>query len=106
MPALFGVIGVGLTYLFVKELFKNKNLALLSAFILAIDIWHLQITRAAFEAGLAQLLILASILFLYQAKKKPFFLPISVFFACLSVYTYNSSRLFVPIFFLSVFIFD
>ncbi len=106
MPALFGVIGVGLTYLFVKELFKNKNLALLSAFILAIDIWHLQITRAAFEAGLAQLLILASILFLYQAKKKPFFLPISVFLACLSVYTYNSSRLFVPIFFLAVFIFD
>jgi len=106
MSALFGVFGVFLTYILTKEFFKNKKLALLSAFILAIDIWHLQITRAAFEAGLAQLFILTSILFLYRTKEKPFFLPISVFFASLSVYTYNSSRLFVPIFFLAVFIFD
>lgn len=106
MPALFGVIGVALTFVLTKNLFKNKGLALLSAFILAIDIWHLQITRAAFEAGLAQLLLLVSILFLYRAKEKPFFLPLSVLFASLSVYTYNSSRLFVPIFFLAIFLFD
>jgi len=106
MPALFGVIGVFLTYIFTKELFKNKTLALLSAFILAIDIWHLQITRAAFEAGLAQLLLLLSIFFLYRAQEKPFSLILSFLFACFSVYTYNSSRIFVPLFFLAVFLFD
>jgi 4-amino-4-deoxy-L-arabinose transferase-like glycosyltransferase len=106
MPALFGVIGVYLTYIFTKQLFKNKTLALLSAFILAIDIWHLQITRAAFEAGLAQLLLLISIFFLYRVKEKPFSLIFSFLFACLSVYTYNSSRIFVPLFFLAVFLFD
>ncbi len=106
MPALFGVLGVFLTYILTKELFENKKLALLSAFILAIDIWHLQITRAAFEAGLAQLLLLLSILFLYRARKKPFALIFSFLFASLSVYTYNSSRIFVPLFFLAVFIFN
>lgn len=106
MPALFGAVGVALTYVLTKNLFKNKSLALLSAFILAIDIWHLQITRAAFEAGLAQLLLLVSILLLYRAKEKPFFLPLSALFASFSVYTYNSSRLFMPIFFLAVFLFD
>ncbi|MDD3532181.1 MAG: glycosyltransferase family 39 protein [Candidatus Shapirobacteria bacterium] len=106
MPALFGVIGVFLTYIFTKELFKNKALAFLSAFILAIDIWHLQITRAAFEAGLAQLFLLLSIFFLYRTQKKPYFLVWSFLFACLSVYTYNSSRIFVPLFFAAVFLFN
>lgn len=106
MPALFGVIGVGFSYFFVKQLFKNKALALLSAFILAIDIWHLQITRVAFEAGLAQLLLLVSIFFLYRAKTKPSSLIWSFLFASLSVYTYNSSRVFVPLFFSAVFLFD
>jgi 4-amino-4-deoxy-L-arabinose transferase-like glycosyltransferase len=105
-PALFGVLGVILTFFLTKKLFANNKLALLAAFILAIDIWHLQITRAAFEAGLAQLLILAAIFSLYRAREKPFSLPLSVLFACLSVYTYNSSRLFVPLFFLAVFFFD
>ncbi|MDD3679371.1 MAG: glycosyltransferase family 39 protein [Candidatus Shapirobacteria bacterium] len=106
MPALFGILGVGLTYYLAKVFFKNEKIALLSAFILAIDVWHLQITRVAFEAGLAQLLLLISIIFLYQSRKKAVFLPLSFLFASLSVYTYNSSRIFVPLFFLIIFFFD
>jgi len=104
MPALFGVLGVLMTFFLAKELFKNEKLALLAAFILAVDIWHLQITRAAFEAGLAQLLICLSILLLLKSKKKWFFLPLSLLFACLSAYTYNSSRIFIPLFFAVVFL--
>jgi len=104
MPALFGVLGVLVTYFLAKELFKNERLALLAAFILAVDIWHLQITRAAFEAGLAQLLISLSILLLLKSKKKWFFLPLSLLFACLSTYTYNSSRIFIPLFFSTAFL--
>jgi len=104
MPALFGVLGVLVTYFLAKELFRNEKLALLAAFILAVDIWHLQITRVAFEAGLAQLLISLSILLLLKSKKKWFFLPLSFLFACLSAYTYNSSRVFIPLFFAAAFL--
>jgi len=104
MPVLFGVFGVLVAYFLGKELFKNEKIALLSAFIVAIDIWHLQITRAAFEAGLAQLFISLSILFLLKSVRRWHYLPISFLFACLSVYTYNSSRLFIPLFFLVLFL--
>jgi len=103
-PALFGVIGVWAAYLLAKEMFKKEKIALLTAFILAVDIWHLQITRVAFEAGLAQLLICFSILFLLKSEKKWFFLPLSFLMACLSVYTYNSSRTFIPLFFAFAFL--
>jgi len=104
MPALFGILGVLVTFLLAKELFKNEKIALLSALIMAVDIWHLQITRAAFEAGLAQLFISLSILFLLKSRIKWYFLPISFLFACLSVYTYNSSRVFIPLFFFLIFV--
>ncbi|MBP8591494.1 glycosyltransferase family 39 protein [Candidatus Shapirobacteria bacterium] len=103
-PALFGVVGVWAAYLLAKEIFKKEKIALLTAFILAVDIWHLQITRVAFEAGLAQLLICFSILFLLKSEKKWFFLPLSFLMACLSVYTYNSSRTFIPLFFAFAFL--
>jgi len=104
MPALFGVMSVLLTYLLVKELFKNKSMALISSFLLATSLWHLQITRVAFEAGLAQFFILLAILFLVKIDKKWYFLPLSVLAACFSVYTYNSSRIFIPLFFIIAFL--
>jgi len=104
MPALFGVIGVLLTYLLVKELFKNKPLALISSFLLATSLWHLQITRVAFEAGLAQFFIILTILFLAKMSKKWYFLPLAALMACLAVYTYNSSRIFIPLFFIVAFL--
>src|SRR3989344_8709077 len=50
---VFGVLGVYGTYLLVYQLFKRREVALFSAFFLAISPWHIQFSRPAFEANVA-----------------------------------------------------
>ena len=95
--ALAGVLAVLLTYLLVKELFKNQKAALLAAFFLAISPWHLFTSRAAFEANLASFLIIAGLYFFFTGLKKRWRLPLGVFLLGLSIHTYNSVRVFVPL---------
>src|SRR3989344_5451923 len=109
---LAGIISIFLSYLLVKELFKKYSesyrelLALLSAFLLAVSPWHLNISRAAYEANLAHVFTLAGILFFFKSiHGKPKLLIVSGIFFAISLYTFNSNRIFVPlfVFFLVVF---
>ncbi|PIY72431.1 hypothetical protein COY87_01025 [Candidatus Roizmanbacteria bacterium CG_4_10_14_0_8_um_filter_33_9] len=89
---------------FIKIKDKNK-LALLVAGLVAISPWSIQLSRVAYEANLAAMFNLASLLFLFKARKNfKFFLP-TVIFACLAVYTFNSFRIFTPFIFLAGFLF-
>ena len=49
--ALIGILTVGFIYLLTKELFKNKTIAVWAAFLLAINPWHIQLSRTAFEGN-------------------------------------------------------
>ncbi|PIZ48613.1 hypothetical protein COY29_03365, partial [Candidatus Woesebacteria bacterium CG_4_10_14_0_2_um_filter_39_14] len=82
--ALAGVLAVLLTYLLVKELFKNQKAALLAAFFLAISPWHLFTSRAAFEANLAAFLTLTGFYFFIQGFGKKWLLPLGIFLLGLS----------------------
>ena len=95
--ALAGVLAVLLTYLLVKKLFKSDLVAALSAFFLATSPWHIFLSRPAFEANLASLLVIAGLYFLLIGLDRKRFLALSVFFLGLSVHTYNSARVFVPL---------
>jgi len=95
--ALFGLLSVLFTYLLVKKLFKNDLVALLSAFFLAISPWHTFLSRPAFEANLASFLVIAALYFFLIGLTRRWFWPLSVFFLGLSVHTYNSARVFVPL---------
>jgi 4-amino-4-deoxy-L-arabinose transferase-like glycosyltransferase len=116
--ALFGVLTVLATYYLVKELFKIKNkkithyplpitnYALLSAALLAISPWHINLSRAAFEANVAQFFIVTGVwLFLKAANLKPgfenkksltLFLGSTIAFI-LSLYTFNTARVVAPL---------
>lgn len=101
--AFFGSLTVVVFYFFAKELIvyekklsqKQKEIfAFLSAFLLAITPWHLQFSRAGFEAIVALFFFLVGMLFfLYfyrlQNKSLPF---ISFLALVLSVYSYNAFR--------------
>ncbi len=56
--ALIGTLAILATYLFVNELFKEKNqlsktsISLFAALLLAVSPWHLQLSRGAVEANL------------------------------------------------------
>ena len=100
--ALFGVLTVLVTYFLVKRIFyqsKNKeNYALLSSLFLAISPWHILLSRAAFEANVASFFIVLGIWgFLSAVQDKKWYLVISAVSFALSMYTFNTSRIVVPI---------
>jgi len=119
--ALFGILAVLFTYLLVKELFKNdigspirsgmtteslgmaketkiiEILALLAALLLAISPWSIQFSRVAFESNVGVALNLAGVVFFLKGLKKPVWFSLSAVFFALSLYVYQSEKVFVPL---------
>jgi 4-amino-4-deoxy-L-arabinose transferase-like glycosyltransferase len=99
---LLGVLTVIMTYFLVLRIFfKSKNkyyYALSAAFFLAISPWHINLSRAAFEANVATFLIVVGVwAFLAAIQDKKWYLIISAIFFSLSFYTFNTPRIVVPI---------
>lgn len=95
--ALFGILTVALTYLLAKRLFNNEIIANLSALFLAISPWHIQFSRAAFEANLGLFLSTLGIyMFIKFAKDKVIFIFPSAILFVAAMYTFTGQRLFVP----------
>ena len=95
---LAGTISVLFTYLLVNKLFNREKIALISALLLAIEPWDLFLSRIALEANVALSLIIAGVYFLLAGlKKKNYLLVAGVILLGLSVWTYNSARIFVPL---------
>ena len=96
--AIFGVISVIATYFLVKELFKKESIALVSSFLLAISPWSIQFSRFASEAMVGLGLNLLMALFFLKGLRKPILLILSGIFGALSLYVYQSEKIFVPLF--------
>jgi len=100
--ALFGVLTVIATYFLVKRIFWKSKLkesyALTSTLILAISPWHIMLSRAAFEANVATFFIVLGVwLFLLSMQSKRWILLLSAISFVLSIYTFNTARIVVPI---------
>jgi len=99
---LLGVFTVALTYFLVLRIFytsKNKYYyALTGALFLAISPWHINLSRAAFEANVATFFIVGGVwAFLAAIQDKKWYLIISTLFFSLSFYTFNTPRIVAPI---------
>lgn len=99
---LAGTFAVFFLALFIRLLSKNAILSLLSAFILAITPWHIQFSRAGFEANVALSLVLIGSYFLIKEIMRKRFSFLGLFFMILSLYTYNAERVFVPLFLIAI----
>jgi len=95
-PVVYGTLTILLLYFLAKELF-NKKIALISSFFLAISPWHIQLTRASFESSFSLFWVLLGMLLLVKGLKKPWLWVLSVIPFAISVYTYNSARIFTPL---------
>jgi 4-amino-4-deoxy-L-arabinose transferase-like glycosyltransferase len=91
--ALMGVLGVGLIYLLVKELFGSKRLAFFASFLLAISPWHIHFSRGAWEINFALSLTLIGIYFFLKSLQKQKFLIFSSVFFALTLLTYQGAKL-------------
>jgi 4-amino-4-deoxy-L-arabinose transferase-like glycosyltransferase len=100
--AFFGILTVLATFFLVRELFKRNDLALLSAFLLAISPWHIQFSRIAFESNVGVAFNLFAVLFFIFGLKRPAFIFLSAFFAGLNIYVYQGEKVFTPILFLAL----
>lgn len=83
---------------------KEKLFALLAAFILAVNPWHLYFSRVGFEANLNLTFFLVGLTAFVYGFKKRYLLPISSLSFVLMFYTYSSSFIFLPPFLLLTFV--
>jgi len=104
---LFGSLTVILVFFLTKEILSKtkssiinhkSSISLLAAFLLAISPWHIQVSRMALEANLSLFLTMLGVLLLLKAKTNFKFYYFSFFLFALTFYTYNSSRIFTPLF--------
>jgi len=102
--AFFGFLTVVASFFLVGELTKDKKLALLTSFLMAINPWSLDYNRATFEVSVGMFLFvfgtyLISKSFTSYAKGTFFFGTICFL---ISLYSYNLTRLFTPVLFIAV----
>lgn len=97
-PVVYGTLTVLLLYLFLQELFKRKEISLLAAFLLAVSPWHIQLTRGSFESSFSLFWFLMAVWFLVKGLSKPKWIILSMIPFVISVYTYNTARVFTPMF--------
>src|SRR3990172_12570314 len=102
-PVVYGVLTVLFLYLLTKELFKKDSIAAVSAFFLAVSPWHIQLTRGSFESSFALMWVVLGVWFYVKGLTKSVWWVLSIFPLSLAVYTYNSARMFVPLFLVTLF---
>ncbi len=103
--AFFGSITILVVFFLVLEIFysssNKKYYALATTFLLAISPWHILLSRAAFEANIASFfIILGTLIFLFSARdiKNVRFMVVSFLCFVFAMYTFNTSRVFLPLF--------
>ena len=106
--ALFGILTVLLTFFLGKKLFNTSKNAtaygVVAAFLLAISPWHINLSRAAFEANVSTFFIVAGVVsflsFIVNSEKtflKRYGLILSAVCFVLSMYTFNTARIVSPL---------
>lgn len=110
MPGLIlSIVSVWLVYLLVGVLFKKKSqdssssdlkvdcLALLSALMLAISPWHIHFSRGAWETQVSLTFLLLGVYGFLKGLKNSWWFLVWIISFVLSIYTYHSMRLIVPL---------
>ncbi|HEX8965860.1 MAG TPA: glycosyltransferase family 39 protein, partial [Patescibacteria group bacterium] len=101
---ILSLITIVVSYFLVFELFSEnaykKIIALLTSFLLAISPWSIYISRLGHEANLGLTCAVAAIyvfLFSINHPKKRWFLILAAFLFAISLDTYQSDKVFMPI---------
>lgn len=103
-PIIYGTLTVLLMFFLTKAIFNNNLIAILASFLLAISPWHIHLTRASFESSFAVFWIVLATALLIKGFSQSRWLILSAVTFAISVYTYNSARVFTPLFLLAVFL--
>ncbi|MCL4418717.1 glycosyltransferase family 39 protein [Patescibacteria group bacterium] len=101
--AILGFLSILVMYFLVLEILKEwdeknrKTIALISAFFIAISPWHLQFSRAAYEGNIGLFFFMLGLLLFLKGLNNSKILIFSSISFLLSIYSYHSFRLLVPL---------
>lgn len=101
LPSIIaGVFSCVFLYLIVFKISRDRIWAYLSAFLLAISPMAVFLSRIALEANLALCFFIVGVYFVVAGKENQKLWSFSSLFFGLTLFTYNSARVFVPVFIL------
>lgn len=105
--AIFGIGLVILTYFLVKKLTSGMNLAVFTAFLMAICPSSIFLSRVQSDPLVAVFFVVLGFycFLLWREKDSLYLFLLSIFFWAVSFYSYVSPRVFFPIFFLLICVF-
>ncbi len=105
--AIIGALSIFAIYFLSYALFKNRKVAVLSAFLLSVSPWHIILSRASSESLVALFFILLGFGYIINSlrSEKIKELVIGCALLSLSFFFYQTPRLFVPLMFFSILIF-
>ncbi len=96
LPSFLAGLGmIAVTYFLINRWFEDRNVALISAALLAIEPWSVFYSRMAYEANLALFLLLLSLLLF--SFNKWYWWAVSLCTYALSVLTYNTPLILIPL---------
>lgn len=101
-PAVYGTLTVAIMFFLGRALFQSSLIGLLSAFLLAVSPWYIQLTRVSFESSLATFFVILGIWFITRGFSDQKWFAIAMVPFALSVFTYNSARIFTPLFLIAI----
>ena len=94
--------------LLTEKISSKKELALAAGVLMTFSPWHIHYSRAGFESGMALAFFIWSLYFLLNyiksTQKKFWQLGLAVVLAVISIYTYHSAKLVVPLVLLTLLI--
>jgi hypothetical protein len=76
---------------------KNMTLPIITSLLLALSPWHIHFSRSAYEANVALFFIIFGVFLLLKGIRSGQYLVLGIISLALSVWTYHSSRVFVPL---------
>ncbi|MCX6793684.1 MAG: glycosyltransferase family 39 protein [Candidatus Gottesmanbacteria bacterium] len=97
--AFFGTLTVLCTYILVKKLFKEHGdeYALASSFLLAVSPWSLLFSRSGYGANIAVFFAVLGLCLFLHGLERGALLPFSAIAFSFSVWSYHSSKIFIPL---------
>lgn len=99
---IMGLLSMLVFYLISKMLFRSRTASIAAMFFIAINPWHIMMSRWALESNLFPTLILLSVYMLLKSFQTPKWSYGCTAMLALSLYAYGTSYFFVPIFALGI----
>lgn len=98
LPAVLFSLGVVIfVYFLTRKLYRNESLGLLAAFFTSVSPWFFVFSRTGYEATAGLMFYLLAIYFFLKNRDSSWFIFFSIISFILSIYSYNSYRLVVPL---------